>query len=286
MKKTIANNVTELLLEKRDEISTAWAVVLRGVYDEAEISGKDLKEESAEFIHLLADAMSKGNLTDITESEYGEVRNMLAELSRSRAILNFSPSDTATYVFSLKNVMFQFLQDTFPDRPEVQVREMVSLSNLLDKLGLFTFETFALTREEYITRQQRELLEISTPVIQVWDGVLALPVIGTLDSMRTQTLMEALLRELVRTNSTVAILDISGVPAVDTMVAEHLMKTVSAARLMGAECIISGIRPEIAQTIVHLGIDLRGVLTRSTMALALTLALDRLGIDAGSMKSA
>lgn len=138
-------------------------------------------------------------------------------------------------------------------------------------------EVFQKSREETIQRQQQEMLELSTPVVKLWDGILALPLIGTLDSARTQIVMESLLAKIVETGCEVAILDITGVLTVDTLVAQHLLKTVAAARLMGADCIISGIRPQIAQTIVHLGVDLSTVVTKATMAEAFQVALRRQG---------
>ena len=205
-------------------------------------------------------------------------KELLQEISASRARQGFSPSETATFVLSLKQPLFNALRKEISNADEF-FRDMTSVTLLLDRLSLLTVEAFIATREELIARQQQELLELSTPVVKLWDGVLALPIIGTLDSARTQVVMENLLQQIVDTESTIAILDISGVPAVDSLVAQHLIKTVSATRLMGAECIISGIRPEIAQTVVHLGIDLSDIITKATLASALKFAFTLLQLD-------
>jgi rsbT co-antagonist protein RsbR len=206
----------------------------------------------------------------------GETRASLEEVSRSRAARGLTPSETATFVFSLKEPLFDLLRQKVGKDADRLADEIWTATMLLDKLGLFTAEVFQKSREEIIARQQRELLELSTPVVRLWEGVLALPLIGTLDSERTQTVMESLLEEIVNSGAELAIIDITGVPTVDTLVAQHLIKTVAAARLMGADCIISGIRPQIAQTIVHLGLEL-GVVSKATMADAFALALRRLG---------
>jgi rsbT co-antagonist protein RsbR len=197
----------------------------------------------------------------------------------SRARQGFSPKETGLYVFSLKDALLKSLQQELADDPKSLVDTVFKISKLMDSMGVVTFETFIKGREEVILRQTDEIAEISTPVIRVWEGIVALPIIGTLDSARTQTVMENLLQEIVESGSTIAILDISGVPAVDSLVAQHLIKTVAATRLMGAECIISGIRPEIAQTVVHLGIDLSNIVTKSTLASALKHAFAMLKIE-------
>jgi rsbT co-antagonist protein RsbR len=210
----------------------------------------------------------------------------LSELSQSRARQGFSASETATFVFSLKEPLFQRLRKELVRDPEELAEAMWKSSVLLDSLGLFTTELYQKGREEVIARQQEDMLELSTPVVQLWDGILALPLIGTLDSARTQVVMESLLQTIVDTGAGLAIIDITGVPTVDTLVAQHLLKTVAAARLMGAECIISGIRPQIAQTIVHLGVDLSDVITKATLADAFSIALDRLGLSVTRMANA
>jgi len=204
------------------------------------------------------------------------VRDLLGDFSRTRAVQGFTPSQTATFVFSLKEPLFALLRDEIKDDADKLADEMWTATKLVDKLGLYTTEVYQQSRDEIIKRQARELLELSTPVVQLWDKILALPLIGTLDSERTQTVMENLLNHIVRSGAEIAIIDITGVPTVDTLVAQHLIKTVSAARLMGADCIISGIRPQIAQTIVHLGLQL-DVISKATMADAFALALKRTG---------
>jgi len=214
---------------------------------------------------------------DISGPAWADVRSLLTRISDSRARQGFSPTETATFVFSLKQPLFDVLQAAVADST-IRANETWLVTTLLDRLGLFTTEVHQKSREATILRQQQEMLELSTPVVTLWDGVLALPLIGTLDSARTQVVMENLLQRIVETGSSIAILDITGVPTVDTLVAQHLLKTVAAARLMGADCIISGIRPQIAQTIVHLGVDLNTVTTKATLADAFSAALRRLGL--------
>jgi rsbT co-antagonist protein RsbR len=215
----------------------------------------------------------------MTGAHWDDVRASLSDLSKSRAHAGFSPSETATFVFSLKEALFAALRRTHAADPKLLNEETLLASSVLDRLGLVTMEAHQRGREQVILRQQQELLELSTPVIKLWDGIVAVPLIGTLDSERTQVVMESLLEAIVENEATVAIIDITGVPTVDTLVAQHLLKTVAAARLMGAECIISGIRPQIAQTIVHLGVDLGDVATKSTVADALRIALAKRGLS-------
>jgi rsbT co-antagonist protein RsbR len=218
---------------------------------------------------------SSGN---IDHHAWNDVRKVLDSISSSRAKAGSSPSEIATFVFSVKQPILAALRVRHADRPDVQAAAFWEVSTVLDKLGLYTVEVFQRGRDQVVARQQQELLELSTPVINLWEGILALPLIGTLDSMRAQVVMESILQKIVDTGATVAIIDITGVPTVDTLVAQHLMKTIAAARLMGADCIISGIRPQIAQTIVHLGIDLENVTTKATLADAFLLALERTGM--------
>jgi rsbT co-antagonist protein RsbR len=237
----------------------------------------ELREQSTRFLRLLIDAAQGDNFTDIKASGWQPVRDMLDDFSRSRGQQGFSPSETATFIFSLKQPLFARLRREVEGDVNALADETWKASVLLDKLGLYTMEVFQKSRQEMIVRQQQEMLELSTPVVKLWDGVLALPLIGTLDSARTQVVMENLLQRIVDTGAEVAIIDITGVPTVDTLVAQHLIKTVTAARLMGADCIISGIRPQIAQTIVHLGVDLGNVMTKAALADALLAALKQRG---------
>ncbi len=243
------------------------------------MSNEELRKQSEELLDGFVKAIGSGKVDSINTPEFEPVTDILSDISITRARQGFSPRETGTYILSLKAALSQVLEKEYAEDARLLYQTMLALHKLLDSLSIVTFETFIKGREEVIVRQTDEISEISTPVIRVWDGILALPIIGTLDSMRTQMVMENLLQEIVNTESSIAILDISGVPAVDTLVAQHLIKTVSATRLMGAECIISGIRPEIAQTIVHLGIDLSGVKTKASLASALRLAFGMLNIE-------
>ena len=236
----------------------------------------EIRANCKEFLAALSEAMRATGSVDVRSPDWSKVRDLLTEISTSRATQGFSPTETATFVFSLKHPLFARLRAEITDARAL-AEEMWRATLLLDDLGLFTTEAYQKSREEVIHRQQRELLELSTPVVALWDDVLALPLIGTLDSGRTQVVMESLLERIVETGASIAIIDITGVPTVDTLVAQHLMKTVAAARLMGADCIISGIRPQIAQTIVHLGVDLSAVTTKASLADAFAVALKRTG---------
>ncbi len=237
----------------------------------------ELRDQARRFLELFSEAAQNGPI-DLQSPVWKPVKELLEEVSRSRAIQGFSPSETATFIFSLKQPLFDVLRGEVSGVEEL-ANENWSVTVLLDKLGLYTTEVYRESREALIARQQQELLELSTPVVQLWDNILALPLIGTLDSARTQVMMESLLEKIVEAGALVAIIDITGVPTVDTLVAQHLLKTVAAARLMGADCIISGIRPQIAQTIVHLGVDLTDVITKATLADAFVLALQKTGAN-------
>ncbi|HET7470223.1 MAG TPA: STAS domain-containing protein [Gemmatimonadales bacterium] len=240
------------------------------------ISDQELQAQSREFLSLLQSAMQDGGFADVHRgAEWAAVRDMLGGISRTRGIQGFTPSETATFVLSLKPALFSRIRDELGKDAGALFEELRRADELLDRLGLYTTEVYQKNREQVILRQQQDMLELSTPVVKLWDGILALPMIGTLDSARTQVVMETLLQRIVETGAEVAILDITGVPTVDTLTAQHLIKTVTAARLMGAECIISGIRPQIAQTIVHLGVDLGDVITKATLADAFAAALQR-----------
>ena len=235
----------------------------------------ELREQSRELLALLQPAVESGDLESLAGPEWTSVREFLTRVSRSRVQQGFTASATATFIFSLKEPLFARLRKASVKDADALGAEMWSATTLLDRLGLYTVEGFLKTREEVIQRQQREMMELSTPVVQLWDDILALPLIGTLDSERTQVVMESLLQKIVETGASIAIIDITGVPTVDTLVAQHLLKTVAAARLMGADCIISGIRPQIAQTIVHLGVNLSDVTTKASLADAFAIALKR-----------
>jgi rsbT co-antagonist protein RsbR len=240
------------------------------------MSEAELRRESEQLLRELTRALRSGS-ADTRSDDWSDVRRLLGEISVARAERGFSPSETATFIFSLKQPLFELLQAQLGEDASRLVDELWRVSVLLDDLGLLTTEAYQNTRESVIQRQQQELLELSTPVVKLWQGILAVPLIGTLDSSRTQIVMESLLSEIVATGSGIAILDITGVPTVDTLVAQHLLKTIAAARLMGAEVIISGIRPQIAQTMVHLGIDLQDVTTKASLADAIAVALRNSG---------
>jgi rsbT co-antagonist protein RsbR len=235
----------------------------------------ELREQSKEFLGLLRDATRDGDIGRLQGSAWTLVKEFLSGISRSRALQGFSPTETATFVFSLKQPLFSRVRAELSNDAQALADELWQTTELLDALGLYTTDMYLKMREEVISRQQQELLELSTPVVKLWENILALPLIGTLDSDRTQVVMENLLQKIVETGAAIAIIDITGVPTVDTLVAQHLLKTVAAARLMGADCIISGIRPQIAQTIVHLGVNLSDVTTKATLADAFLIALRR-----------
>ncbi|MBR7825589.1 STAS domain-containing protein [Actinospica sp. MGRD01-02] len=258
-----------MMTTRRDELAAAWIEVVSQTLA-GRISRAELDQELHELYAALVEALRAGGL-DASGEHYTEVRALLAELSRNRARQGFRPAETAVSLFALKRGLERLLDDGSAD----DVAAYLALSRLTDELGMFTVDSFAASREQIISSQAEELLELSTPVVKLWDGVIGVPLVGTLDSARTQVVMEKLLQELVDTGSAHAIIDITGVPAVDTEVAQHLLKTVVAARLMGAECIVSGIRPQIAQTIVALGIEFGDIVTKATLADALRHALRR-----------
>jgi rsbT co-antagonist protein RsbR len=271
------SKIPEILRQHEGTLLDDWTREQSHIKDlKSRLSESDTKTQSRRFLQLVQEAATRGNVADIDTDAYKEVRKFLEELSATRASLGFGPSETATFIFSFKQPLFAQIRSSIP-RPEEQVDEIWNATRLLDKLGLFTTEMHQKSREAVILRQQEEMLELSTPVVKLWDGVLALPIIGTLDSSRTQTIMESLLERIVETGSELAIIDITGVPTVDTLTAQHLLKTVTAARLMGAECIISGIRPQIAQTIVHLGVELGDIVTKANLADAFRIAMQRTG---------
>jgi len=273
-----STRVADVLKKYEDELVAEWLKVLRegGAGKDLRISDADLTKQAAEFVSLLQQAAQNGNAADTSTPEWKAVGAFLDEVSRSRVSQGFSSDETARFVFSFKQPLFARLRAELGKDAEALADETWRATELVDRMGLHTVRSFQKTREDVINRQQTEMLELSTPVVKLWDGVLALPMIGTLDSERTQIVMESLLQRIVDTGSEIAIIDITGVPTVDTLVAQHLLKTVTAIRLMGADCIISGVRPQIAQTIVHLGVDLQGVTTKATLADALSLALKRL----------
>jgi rsbT co-antagonist protein RsbR len=267
----------QIITKAQKELLAEWlqSQLAADTYRSDLMKESELREQSREFLALFQDAVRSGDLVNVESAAWTPLREFLAAISRSRAIQGFSPAETATFVFSLKQPLFTRLRREITNDAQALADEFWAASTLIDKLGLYTTEMHQKSREEVILRQQQELLELSTPVVSLWKDILALPLIGTLDSARTQVVMESLLQKIVETGAAIAIIDITGVPTVDTLVAQHLLKTVAAARLMGADCIISGIRPQIAQTIVHLGVDLSAVTTKATLADAFLVALRR-----------
>ncbi|MCX4238455.1 STAS domain-containing protein [Streptomyces sp. NPDC020707] len=272
-KRDSAADLVGLLSVEGQDLAAAWVREVSGSQS-GRISAAELDRELRELFDALVDALRQG-AADVHSEQMSEVRALLTELSRNRARQGFSPTETAISVFALKRVLEPVLSDGTAE----QIRAYLQFNALLDGMGLFVIETYTQTRDEIITSQAEQLLELSTPVVRLWDGVIAVPLVGTLDSARTQVVMEKLLQALVDTGSEQAIIDITGVPAVDTQVAQHLLKTIVAARLMGAECTVSGISPQIAQTIVALGIEFDDIVTKASLADALKLALRRSGVD-------
>jgi rsbT co-antagonist protein RsbR len=289
MRQAVQTAIPALIERYHERILADWLACQKreGALGRGQIGEGQLADQSKRFLTELRQGVSAGTFDDLSSPEWDSTRTLLDAVAGERAVQGFSPGETAVFVFSLKEPLFTLLRQEVRDDVDALARETWAASQLIDKLGLYTIEAYQKGREEVILRQQEELLELSTPVIQLWDGVLALPLIGTLDSARTQTVMESLLERIVTSGAEVAIIDITGVPTVDTLVAQHLIKTVSAARLMGADCIISGIRPQIAQTIVHLGLEL-DVISKATMADAFALALRRMNkavVDRAQPKS-
>jgi len=269
-----AADLGELLQANQEKVAAEWLAGLRdaGILRTGRLREAELSVQCGSFLSLLGKALTQGG--DPTGAAFRPVREMLSELSRSRASQGFTPRETALFIFSLKSPLNTLLRQTMSGDPLAEA--LWDVNRMLDDLGLETMEIYQRSREEVIVRQQQEIAELSTPVVELWQGILALPLIGTLDSQRTQVVMENLLQSIVDRSAEIAIIDITGVPTVDTLTAQHLLKTVSAARLMGADCIISGIRPQIAQTMVHLGVELN-VVSKASLADAFALALRRVG---------
>ena len=272
--------LAEVLTADEELLLRDWVDVqltTRGMRSEL-LSRQELLDQSRRFLRALVDAVGAGGV-DVSGPAYAAIRQQMEEVSSARARQGYTPSETALFVFSLKQPLFARLRERYKNDLQGLADGTSEATTLLDRLGLFTMEAYQKGREQVIVRQQEEMLELSTPVITLWKGILALPLIGTLDSSRTQVVMENLLQRIVDTGAPIAIIDITGVPTVDTLTAQHLLKTVAAARLMGADCIISGIRPQIAQTIVHLGVELGDVITKSSLSDAFAIALKRSGLS-------
>lgn len=272
------NDLAEIVSRNSDTIRKQWIAEMSGAVQRADLISKvEVDEQCRVILDAIVEGLKTSGQTNMIGPGWDTARELLREISASRARQGFSPVDVATFIFSLKQPLFSTIRSAHSKNQDQLFEAVWAGTELVDRLALITTEAFIATREELILRQQQELLELSTPVVKLWDGILALPIIGTLDSARTQVVMENLLQTVVATNSKYAIIDITGVRTVDTLVAQHLLKTITAARLMGAECIISGVRPQIAQTIVHLGINLEDVVTKAKLADAFALALQRSG---------
>lgn len=284
MQNVDASQLAEVIAQHESLILEEWIAEMSSATRRSDLMrDSELRSQCSDLLKLLRQGVESGNF-DLESSGWLGAREMLGDMSLSRARQGFTPTETATFVFSVKKPLYSALQSRFAEDAERLASELWATTELVDSLGLYTTDVFLKTKMDIIRRQQAEMLELSTPVVKLWQGILAVPIIGTLDSERTQTVMGSLLGEIVKTNSKVAIIDITGVPTVDTITAQHLLKTVTAARLMGADCIISGVRPQIAQTIVHLGINLQDITTKATLFDAFALALQRTGIAVGHTK--
>ncbi len=272
------SKLPEIIKNHQMEIQSSWLKHMSRQVRRADlVSDSEMEEQTRELLSAIAEGVGSGDLDNVDGEEWDRIRELMQSISSSRTQQGLTSTETAVFILSLKRPLFDIVRRELAKTPEAVFDEIWSITLLLDRLALLTAEAFLATREKMIIQQQQEMMELSTPVVKLWEGILALPIIGTLDSARTQVVMESLLAAIVQTNSRVAIIDITGVPTVDTLVAQHLLKTITAARLMGAECIISGVRPQIAQTIVHLGIDLSQVITKAKLADAFGLALQRSG---------
>lgn len=265
-----------MLTERENDILEGWIEnrVNSPDFRETLMSGEELRTDSQSFLRAFVQAIANSNTEEMRGKEFNSIRRLLLEISEARAAQAFSPSETAFYVFSLKETLMPFIEDEYRESPELLLEELNKVFKALDKLGSFIFVSTIKNRERVIRQQQQDMLELSTPVVQIWDRIICLPLIGTLDSRRTQLMMERLLERIVRSRAEVAILDITGVPTVDTQVANYLIKTVNAVRLLGSTCIVTGVGPAIAQTIVHLGIDLAGIITRNQLSDGIRLAFE------------
>jgi rsbT co-antagonist protein RsbR len=271
--------LASLLSERAEQVLDGWvrAQISSGAYRSAQVSEADVRAESGALLDALRRSVAGAGFGDPKAPDSAELTRLLRVMSKDRARQGYTPTETAAAVFSLKDALGTALDDVYGGEPLRLAAEVRTMNGIVDGLGMLTFEAYVAGRDEVILGQQRTMLELSTPVVKLWDGIVAVPLIGTLDSGRTQMVMENLLQAIVDTGSQVAIIDITGVSMVDTLVAQHLLKTVAATRLMGADCIISGIRPQIAQTMVHLGVDLGEVTTKATLADAFLVALRRVG---------
>jgi rsbT co-antagonist protein RsbR len=280
---TTSSRLGDIIIKHRDVLLDGWLSSLLARLGRRDAGAEnELRQQASRFLALVGKTIQITGPTDPNGAAWQDVRELLNEISVTRVRQGYSSIETAAFVFSLKSPLIAYLRQELEGEANALIAEILTTSELFDRLGLLTVDAYQKSREQVILRQQQDLLELSTPVVELWNNVLALPLIGTLDSARTQVVMESLLQKIVDTGAGIAIIDITGVPTVDTLVAQHLLKTVAAARLMGADCIISGIRPQIAQTIVHLGVNLEDVSTKATLADAFLVAIKRTGATISS----